>query len=77
MSAYAASATLAQPQPTQRLVLDQSQHLTRHLRQCHEALGPWFGLRRVARRAHAVLAPRMVSTLAVGTLLIITTCAWV
>ncbi len=50
--------------------------LVRHLQQCHLARGRWFGTALWAERAHALMAPRFVTTVVGAALLLALCSAW-
>lgn len=60
-------ATVAETPPA---LYDQARSLGRHLHQCREAQGRFFGLNRLATELHGWVAPRFVTTLALAAVLI-------
>lgn len=48
--------------------------LARHVRQCQAAQQRWVGTARLAERAHGLLAPRFMTTVAVGALVLLALC---
>lgn len=56
------------------VISEHASSLRRHLGQCQAAQKPWAVLRMHAEDLHALIAPRFVSTLVLGTLFIIAAC---
>lgn len=50
--------------------------LERHLQQCRDARGRWFGAARRVEQLHGVVAPRFVTTVSFATVLILLVMAW-
>lgn len=57
------------------MLTEQVQALDRHLQHCRAARGHWFGAAAWAERAHALVAPRFVTTLG-GVALLLALCTW-
>ena len=57
------------------VITEQVHSLRRHLGHCQAAQRPWSVWRMHAEDLHALLAPRFVSTVALGALFILTACA--
>ena len=50
-------------------------HLCRHLQQCHVARGRWFGAAMLAERIHFMVAPRFATTVALAAVLLAIACS--
>jgi hypothetical protein len=55
---------------------DPATDLCRHLHQCDEALGAWFGTAMWAERVHGLLAPRFATTVALAGLMLTIAFGW-
>ena len=50
--------------------------LRRHVQQCRDARGHWFGAAALAERVHVLIAPRFVSTVVVAVVLLALASGW-
>lgn len=60
--------------PTHPAPGDHRHSLGRHVRQCQAAQQRWVRTARLAERAHGLLAPRFMTTVAVGVLILLAVC---
>lgn len=58
------------------LLRPQADALCRHLHQCRDARGRWFGAARRAEALHRVVAPRFVTTIVLATVVLVAASAW-
>lgn len=55
---------------------DTAASLRAHLHECRAAQGRWLAASMAAERLHGLLAPRFVSTVALGALLLVAASSW-
>lgn len=71
-----AAATTTPTPAAPNLLRQQSSALKRHLSDCRAARGRWFEAALWAELAHAALAPRFVTTVAVLAAAVTLACGW-
>lgn len=64
-----ATLTTARPKGT-----DSASDLCRHLQQCQNARGRWFGAAMLAEQVHGLVAPRFATTVALAAVLLLVVC---
>ena len=55
---------------------DSVSDLCRHLRQCDQDRGRWFGAAMLAEEIHRLVAPRFATTVAMAAIVLMAACAW-